>query len=368
MAYKSSLFTGNTRLDEIAAGGPSLKPWDSGNDPDAVRRLQKALVQLVGSMPKSFPNGPMAEPDGVYGRETQDYVMRFQRKAFPGITKEWDGRIGRKTLEKMDAQLAAGPGPSPTPAPVNFKCGPDVTAQVADTWRRIQTDFAKLGRNDKMRVCDRILVPLKWGGLTPPPKSLEELKQKVRQFADIDGWDTLPLYQGGSDWLRSPPVFDKVTNGPCATPSSPDPDADNFDPSHEDPSHCANTVFIGGKCWLNGTVNYGTYGIMVRLCRDFAASDWLLKADPIRQGVYTLGWAKMLIQAYKKFGSNAEAAQAPIAWTEATYNGGPSGMPSIPGNRPKCGGGCGCKGDVVTWDYVWEPVKPRSSAAAPRRD
>jgi len=363
MPFKSREFQGNARLDAIAVGGPSLKLLDPGNDKDAVRRIQRALAALVGPMPRSFPNGPSGEPDGVYGSETADMVTRFQTRVFPGDRREWDGRVGRKTLEKLDLELAKG---APAPA-ATFVCGPDVSAQVADTWRRIQTDFAKLSRDDKIRACDTILIPLKRPGSIGIPTTLEELKHQVRQFADIDGWDTLPLYQGASYWLRHPPVFDKTLNGPCATPSSPDPDADDFHPSHEDDTHCANTVQIGGKCWLNGTVNYGTFGIMVRLCKDFAAGDLLTKVHPYRTAVYSLDWAKMLIRAYKRFGSNPEAAALPVAWTEATYHGGPTATPSVPGNRPKCAPSCGCKGDVVTWDYVWEPVKRRDASKPPSR-
>jgi hypothetical protein len=52
------------------------------------------------------------------------------------------------------------------------------------------------------------------------------------------------------------------------TPSSSKPLADVFDDAYEDPRTRSDTVQVGGQCWLNGTVNYGTYGIMVRLCSD----------------------------------------------------------------------------------------------------
>lgn len=118
-------------------------------------------------------------------------------------------------------------------------------------------------------------------------------------------------------------------------------------------------------CWLNGTVNYGTFGIMVRLCSDYAVSDWKMRLNPVTRTIFSLEWAKMLIRAYKEFGANKEGAILPIAWTEATFHGGPKAVPSVPGNRPKCQCSCNCKGDIVKWDYVWEPVKPRSAAASP---
>lgn len=360
MAFRSPVLNGSTRLDQAATGGRSVGSGPPPDDPEAVKRIQNALVLLVGPMPRSFAGGV---PDGVFGSETRGHVVTFQRSAFPTSPQEWDGQVGRKTLEKMDEALMARG--SPTPPPVPFVCGPDVTAEVAATWQRVQTDFARLGDADKVKACDKILLPIQMPQDTRKlslPTSVEELKRLVQQFADVNGWDTLPLYQGASWWLRHPPVFDAKLNGPCATPSSANPDADDFDPSHESDAICANTVQVAGKCWLAGTVNYGTFGIMVRLCSDFARST-LLQAH--RRPIYSLEWAEMLIRAYKRFGANPEAAVLPIAWTRATYYGGPTASPSEPGNRPRCNCSCGCRGSVVKWDYVWEPVKSRTTALPP---
>ena len=263
-------------------------------------------------------------------------------------------------------QPSPGPNPQPSPRPDNFVCGPDVSDQVATVWTRIQTDFAGLGFMAKINACNAILLPFKKPDepLDVPdnPLDLEKWKQLAQQFAEINSWDTLPLFQGFSGWLRKPPIYDPKTKGPCATPSSDIfPDANqqnNFDPKHENPNCCANTVQVGGKCWLNGAVNYGSFGIMVRLCSDFANTDIRLRFTPIRE-VYSLEWAKMLIRAYKRFGANPEGAVLPIAWTEATFNGGPRAVPGVPGNRPKCACTGGCKGDVVPWDYVWNPHRLR---------
>ena len=64
-------------------------------------------------------------------------------------------------------------------------------------------------------------------------------------MADIDGWDVLPLFQGESDWLRNPPVYDPLLKGPCATPTSSDPtNPDPFAAGHEDDKTCSNTVAV----------------------------------------------------------------------------------------------------------------------------
>lgn len=365
MALQSAILSGNARLEKAASTGPSVKAGPP-DDPDAIRRIQKALVALGFSLPRSFPKGPGGEPDGIYGSETATAVSGFQKRVFPGMPSEWDGRAGPKTLGKMDALLPKGGGPAPgPPAPTvdSFICGPDVTDQVVKIWSQIQRDFAVLPRMQKIKACNTIFIPIKRPDSpdnTGIPTDLESLKQKLQLYADVDGWDTLPLYQGNSEWLRTPPVFDPKTNGPCATPpGTPTNPTDPFDDGWEDPDTCSDTVQVAGKCWLNGTVNYGTFGIMVRLCRDFAATDTILRFLPAAKTLYSLEWATMLIRAYKRFGQHPEDAILPIAWTEATYYRGPAGTPTAAGNRPKCKCKCGCKGDVTTWDYIWEPIKPR---------
>ena len=153
-------------------------------------------------------------------------------------------------------------------------------------------------------------------------------------------------------------MFDAATNGPCATPSSTKPTAEPFDDAHEDPNTCSNTVAVAGQCWLNGTVNYGTLGVMVRLCSDFALTD--IRLAPVRgriTAIYNLEWAKMLVRAYKTFGQHPEAAALPILWTETTFHAGPRGVPKGGGNRPRCQCSCKCSADVARWDYIWEPFK-----------
>jgi putative peptidoglycan binding protein len=370
MGLQSSILAGSSRLDQAASTGPSVKPGVP-DDSDAIRRIQKALVALGYPLPLSFRLGPGAEPDGIYGNETMNGVTKFQRKAFPASQVEWDGRAGPKTLVAMDGLLPKG-APAPAPAPpttTDFICGPDVTELIATTWTQVQTDFRLLGRLDKIRACNTIMVPIKRPDSLSIPTDLEKLKGQLQQFADIDGWDTIPLFQGESQWLRTPPIFDPATNGPCATPSSSDyGNPDPFADGHEDPKTCSDTVQVAGKCWLNGTVNYGMFGVMVRLCNDFAKTDAIVRKIPAAQILYSLDWATMLIRAYKRFGQNPEAAQLPIAWLTATFNGGPRAVPGVDGNRPKCKCTCGCKGDPPTtqWTYIWEPFKSRGVKPAPR--
>lgn len=226
-------------------------------------------------------------------------------------------------------------------------CGPDITKQFATLLRQIQTDFRSWSKDDKEKACRRILIPLKLPQWVPgmDPKAF------VHSLADIDGWDTLPLYQGNSEWLRDP----RLVACPCASPTSRNAAADPFDDVHEDATTCSNSVMVAGSCWLNGTANYGTFGVMVRLCRD---------EFPFKFGLARLT-SEALIRSYKAIGPHPEGAELPISWFRATYNGGPTGVPTVAGNRPQCGAGCPLDGSVVNWDYVWEPVKPRSAAKSP---
>jgi hypothetical protein len=247
-------------------------------------------------------------------------------------------------------------GPTPAPSgsssattPPPGVCGPDVTNQFAAILRKIQVDFRTWSRDDRERACRRILIPLKMPVWTPGTNP----KDFLRSFADINGWDVLPLFQGDSAWLRDP----RVLAASCAVPSSSDPSADPFDDAHEDPMTCSDSVQVAGQCWLNGTVNYGTFGIMVRLCKDEFPVEFLLAQQA----------AEGLIRTYKAIGPHSEDAEPPIKWFRATFFGGPAGTPPTgSGNRPQCNcTGCALDGSIVNWDYVWEPVKPRTIAKHP---
>ncbi len=337
---------------------------NNARDQAKIAKLLGTISEAQGGKSEAWAVlPPLLGPDRLCTKQLADAIWDFQVfwKA-KGVLHVVDGVVDPRgsSLRKMN-ELAGRSAPVTPPTPtVAFVCGPDVTNQIISTWTRIQADFRSWTTRQKIQACNTILIPFKQpddpddSGI---PTDLDELKRKIQLYSDIDGWDTLPLYQGASRWLRSPPVFDRARNGPCATPSSKKPDADDFDPAHEDPETCSNTVQVAGQCWLNGTVNYGTFGVMVRLCSDFAASDWSLRMNPTIRAVYSLTWATTLIRAYKRFGQNPEGAVLPVAWTQATYNSGPSGRPTIPGNRPKCQCSCGCNGSVTIWDYIWKPIK-----------
>ena len=112
MPLQSAILSGNARLEQVLTGAPSVKRRPPDDDPDAVRRIQIALVNLgMGPMPKTFPDGHNNAPDGEFGDETVGKVVKFQRTVFPNTPGEWDGRVGKKTLEEMDKRLPKGTSP-----------------------------------------------------------------------------------------------------------------------------------------------------------------------------------------------------------------------------------------------------------------
>lgn len=116
MALKHPLFTGSPRLLEAyeRRGRQSVKR-SPPDEPDAIRRIQKALRLLMGDreMAHSFPGGPKSEPTGVFTEALLWSIIRFQQKAFPGQIMKHDGRVGRETLDKMQEALGAGDDPLP---------------------------------------------------------------------------------------------------------------------------------------------------------------------------------------------------------------------------------------------------------------
>lgn len=110
MTLSSSILSGNSRLDQVASGAPSIKKRPPDDDNDAVQRIQRALAELGYPLPNSFPHGQNEAPDGIFGEETYVQVQSFQKRAFPSDPQQWDGRVGQLTLGKLDALL---PEPKP---------------------------------------------------------------------------------------------------------------------------------------------------------------------------------------------------------------------------------------------------------------
>jgi hypothetical protein len=331
-------------LVHVIQQGGGRPPGDSslfvGSAADRAEREAEAVADLTATRP--------APPIAVR-QEAGTLQRQEERSVFGGDEGE---------------QTTTPPPAPPTPTGV---CGPNVTAQFRRSLRNIESTFAGWPRRSKLRACRRVLIPVT-AGFVP----------------DINGWDTLPLFQGDSAWLRRPPVYRRARHGPCATPTSSDPTNTNaFAAGHEDPATCSNTVQFENGCWLNGTVNYATFGVMVRLCEgEFTLSQLVQHAgedldvpqevlDAVELALWLrspslIDWAELLIRGYKAArGSGVDTADLPVAWVRAFYGSGSSSAPPGSPNRPRCASSCRLTGRIVNWDWVWEPVKARSRATPP---
>lgn len=99
---QTPLLSKNERLRQVSAGGQPVRERPVENaDPDAVQRIQIALNQLgfTGA------DGKLLEEDGKYGANTVHAVRLFQKTVFTD-PREYDGRIGPKTIDKLDDALA----------------------------------------------------------------------------------------------------------------------------------------------------------------------------------------------------------------------------------------------------------------------
>jgi hypothetical protein len=280
----------------------------------------------------------------------------------------------------------------PPPERTPHVCGPHVEDDISAVWSQIQSDFGYWPREFQRLSCLYLVAPF---------VPVDPLDPSSRVEANRDAFDTLGLYQDGAEWQRAPPF-----HPPCGVPGSIGDPGDNFAEEHEDPARCANTVTTGSGCWLMGTVNYGTFGIMMKLCHDSmtgADSPWFRQrlessiragaeqeqetdtADTdtnIRSAAQTfeeygltglagaglsiLGPAALfsetsmraLVNAYKRM--DGDDPGPPLAWARATYGGGPGAIPSGGGNFSHCDTTCRLQYNCEPFGYVWEPTIARA--------
>ena len=190
-----------------------------------------------------------------------------------------------------------------------------------------------------------------------PVVAVDTLLQALGLKLNRDAFDIIGMFQGSMGYTRDPAFGYFPT---CATPGSPNPSADAMDPVHETRTRCSNTIQVGGVCWLSGTPNYGTYGIMMRECFNWTASSGA-PADMQRFNfAFTRRSTELFARSYKAL--DADNPSAPGDWALATFDGGPGGRIGG-GNRTHCSPTCPVPyRSPGHFDYVWEPVKPRSRA------
>jgi len=218
------------------------------------------------------------------------------------------------------------PKPKPEPEGPTDVCGPDVDAQLTAVLTHIQDYFRDLSGWHKHRSCQQLISP--GAGMA---------------------WDIEQLYLPNTVWLRAPPFASKMH--PCSQPHH-EPNQDI-----EDPNHCGNTVRVGGKCNLAGTVNYAAFGIMMRECHDwydhFAWYNVFLK---LNVGWFTGDMMRFYIRAYKFLGD--DDYHPPTEFAEAAYEDGPIHRPSTE-NRAHCHAPCEATEQPPPLTFIWEPYQSR---------
>lgn len=251
--------------------------------------------------------------------------------------------------------------------PIGSLCGPDVTAETASVWARVQADFAGWSDAQKCSSCMRLVNPIIEGSGGPSLEGVMSGLQHLVQSGNVveggqlilqgagldlnrDAFDTLGLFLNSAAYLRAPPY-----TPPCGQPGSPNPAAAVSDHVHEDPNTCATTVEIGNECWVSGTANYGTYGVMMRLCHDWIDGGGNCE---LPASLFSRTATIALVQAYKRL--DRDDPEPPTRWAVATYDGGASAY-ATGGNRPNCPTECPVPYSGPPFAYVWQPTMPRGA-------
>jgi hypothetical protein len=294
-------------------------------------------------------------------------------------------RVADAVAAEPDGLALAAPAPSlaSVGAPVIQRkaCGPKVDDQVTKVWQKIESEFRGWHDDAAIDACNYLVEPLVPDVHQEPSKRsldwIDPLGRKhhlstyyvAHRTWNTDAFDTLPLYYFGAiEWLMDPELLKRGCCNPSVAKADADADAkangQKVQSECEAKDSCCSTVQIDGKCWLSGTVNYGTFGIMVRAC----ASRFPIRFAAIKTR------ARVLAVVYKKYGhvdllggktTPEPDWQEPLSWYDATVSGGPSGRPSRAGNKPDCPLTCPLDGSIEpVWDYVWEPVKRRDAEYA----
>jgi peptidoglycan hydrolase-like protein with peptidoglycan-binding domain len=107
MSLRSPRFANSDRLQRAADNRPPLR---QGEEDEAVRLVQQALIELGFPMPVSTHR--FGSPDGKYGGETSARVRDFQIRYHLSA----DGVAGRNTMAKLD-ELLPGPAAPLPPLP-----------------------------------------------------------------------------------------------------------------------------------------------------------------------------------------------------------------------------------------------------------
>ncbi len=189
-------------------------------------------------------------------------------------------------------------------------CGPNIDPQLTAVLNDIESYFNGLILPAKYLSCNAITFPVTAGM----------------------AWDILELFLPNTAWLRSPPLA-----GKCGVPIG--------SPNIESPTACSNSVRVGGRCNLAGTVNYSTLGMILRLCGPYTPKE--------------IGHAMIiaLVYAWKSIEAATtgkwDDPEPAIEFALAVYDGGAAARPHTE-NRPTCTDSCS-ESTVPSFTFRWLP-------------
>ncbi|WP_291295176.1 hypothetical protein [Elioraea sp.] len=333
----------------------------------ALIRLVEAGIDRVASLPEDLAAlgreaGRVVTGAGASVADAVDRVLAA------GGVREEATESRRETADRIAERERAAEELGILP-PIGSICGPDVTTQTSEVWGRVQRGFRPLPPDQKCAACTRLVNPVIVGSGAISPSTVGAGLRHIAETGNVvmggqavlmglglnlnrDAFDTLGLFLGSAAYLRDPPF-----SPACGQPPTPDPAASLGDRVHETPTTCATTVQIGNECWVSGTANYGTYGIMMRECHDWLAGSGDLGNCLLPPAVFSRDATTLMVQAYKRL--DRDDPEPPTRWAVATYDGGATAYASG-GNRPNCPTTCAVPYGGGPFGYVWEPVVPRA--------
>ena len=203
-----------------------------------------------------------------------------------------------------------------------MKCGPDISRPLANLLVEVRTTFAGWDGRQKIEACRTATDP----GYSPDA---------------VMAWDIEELYLPRTYWLYDP----KYVRAGCGEPKRGEPGSPEIENIATSP--CGNSVQVGNRCYLAGTVNYALFGEICRLCWD---------QSPLGNS-FSIGVMSSLIWTWKTI--DPDDAGPPTDWAIWGFNRGSVNYPPAgrAENRCRCNGRCSEKRHSK-FHWRWLPVHP----------
>lgn len=198
----------------------------------------------------------------------------------------------------------------------DYVCGPDITAPLEAVLQDVENTFNSWTDDQGRRACNMLR------GWTSEP------------WEAARAWDISDLYLPRTSWLRNP----RYTQ--CGIPYHGAPATPEIEDRQRSP--CGNSVRVGIKCALAGTVNYALFGKMCRLCNR-------------RFGVLDVGEMGFLIGLWKTL--DRDDPIPPGLWALAAFNGSLPPTHPVAENRAYCTGECPNDAAHTDFAWIWLPIR-----------